>query len=125
MKVLSIVFVLLVACRPAAEKASEPASPSKDVPAPVTEGTVEMPSAAEVLPALFTEECHITISCVKFAIPLLVPGLARTFHTHVVFRPRAANGTVISESFTTIPGEMGHHNPYSGSLWLTREPGSR
>ena len=52
-------------------------------------------------------------------------GLARTFENNVVFRARGADGTVIAEGFTTSTGEMGNHNPYAGSLWLTREPGSR
>ena len=125
MKALSIAFALLVACSPAAEKASEPASPSRDVPVQVTEGTVETPPASEVPPARVTEERNITISSVKVANPLVVTGLARTFENNVVFRARGADGTVIAESFTTSTGEMGKHNPYSGSLWLTREPGKR
>lgn len=128
MKALSIALVLLVACRPA-EKAPEPASTSRDVPVQVTEGTIEAPSeapsASEVPPARVTEERNITISNVKVANPLVVTGLARTFENNVVFRARAADGTVIAESFTTSTGEMGKHNPYSGSLWLTREPGRR
>lgn len=95
----------------------------------VTEGTIEAPSeapsASEVPPARVTEERNITISNVKVANPLVVTGLARTFENNVVFRARAADGTVIAESFTTSTGEMGKHNPYSGSLWLTREPGRR
>ncbi len=125
MKVLSIAFVLLVACRPAPEKMPEQASTAKDVPAQVTEGTTEEPSASKVPPARVTEERNITISSVKVANPLVVTGLARTFENNVVFRARGADGAVIAESFTTSTGEMGQHNPYSGSLWLTREPGRR
>ncbi|HEU4889228.1 MAG TPA: Gmad2 immunoglobulin-like domain-containing protein [Thermoanaerobaculia bacterium] len=72
-----------------------------------------------------TEERNITISGVEIANPLVVSGLARTFENNVVLRARAADGSVIAEGFTTATGEMGRHSPYRGSLWLTREPGSR
>ena len=55
----------------------------------------------------------------------MVTGRARTFENNVVFRARAADGTSIDEDFTTSNGEMGRHNPYSGSIWLTRGPGPR
>lgn len=123
MKVLSIAFLLLLACRPSPEKAPERPAPAKEAPAQVTEDPAE--TTVATVPAVVKEERNITISGVKAANPLVVSGLARTFENNVVFRAKGADGTVIAESFTTSTGEMGHHNPYSGALWLTREPGRR
>lgn len=127
MKGLSIAFVLFVACSPSAEKAPDRASESKRVvPARVTEERnttqrdIPNANAAARIP-----RANITISGVKVANPLVVTGLARTFENNVALRARAANGTVLAEGFTTSTGEMGQHNPYSGSLWLTRDPGDR
>lgn len=52
-------------------------------------------------------------------------GRARTFENNVVLRVRDARGAVIAQGFTTSSGEMGQHNPYRGTLWLTRDPGER
>ena len=38
-------------------------------------------------------------------------------------RVRDARGSVVSEVFETSVGEMGHHNPFVASVWLTRDPG--
>ena len=60
------------------------------------------------------------------ANPLVVTGRARTFENNVVLRARDSRGTLITETFTTSTGgEMGHHNPYRGTIWLTRDPGPR
>lgn len=124
------VLALLAACSPSAEKAPEKAPRSNEVAVQTTAGsvteTVEITETAEIIEdAEVTEERNITIKSVKVANPLVVTGLARTFENNVVFRARGADGKVLAESFTTSTGEMGQHNPYSGSLWLTREPGNR
>jgi hypothetical protein len=57
------------------------------------------------------------------ANPLVVTGRARTFENNVVLRVRDAKGRLITETFTTSTGEIGHHNPFRGAIWLTRDPG--
>lgn len=118
MKVLALALLLVVACKPAAEKTPVPAPPTATT-SPSTMTIVEEVPAPQV-----TEERNITISGVEIANPLVVSGLARTFENNVVLRARAADGSVIAEGFTTATGEMGQHSPYRGSLWLTREPGN-
>jgi Sporulation and spore germination/Immunoglobulin-like domain of bacterial spore germination len=112
-----IVVLALAACTPPVERAPEKASetPPATVPPAQTTTIAEAPA----------EEPNITIDKVEAGNPLVVSGLARTFENNVVFRAKGADGTLITESFTTSNGEMGHHNPYSGTLWLTREPGKR
>ncbi len=68
---------------------------------------------------------EITIERTEIANPLVLIGKARTFENSVVLRARDANGAVLAQTFTTSTGEMGQHNPYRGSLWLTRSPGKR
>ncbi len=70
-------------------------------------------------------ERNITIERVDVANPLTVRGRARTFENNVALRVRDANGKLVGESFTTATGDMGHHNPYRGTLWITRDPGDR
>jgi Immunoglobulin-like domain of bacterial spore germination/Sporulation and spore germination len=112
-----IVVLALAACSPPVEKASEK-PPATVIPAQTT-------TIAEEPAQKPAEKPNITIDKVEIGNPLVVSGLARTFENNVVFRAKGADGTVLAESFTTSTGEMGHHNPYSGSLWLTREPGQR
>jgi hypothetical protein len=118
MKGIWIAFLVLAACNPSAERAV-----SKIDPVQTTE--VSQTTKGREREIKVADEPNITIGSVEVGNPLVVAGLARTFENNVVFRARAADGTVIAESFTTSTGEMGQHNPYSGSLWLTREPGSR
>ena len=59
----------------------------------------------------------------EVANPVVVTGRARTFENHVTLRVRDAKGVLITETFTTATGEIGHHNPFRGSVWLTRDPG--
>ncbi len=122
----AIGFLLFaVACNPAS-----PSTPS--VPATTSSTTTSAsadPSPVASAPApqkpVVREERNITIENVEIANPLVISGKARTFENHVSLRARAADGTVIAEGFTIATGDMGRHNPYRGSLWLTREPGSR
>lgn len=125
MKYIWIVVLVLAACSRPVERAPEktPEKPAASAIPAQTATIVEEPAAEPAeKPA---EKPNITIDKVVVGNPLVVSGLARTFENNVVFRARGADGTVIAESFTTSNGEMGHHNPYSGSLWLTREPGRR
>lgn len=66
---------------------------------------------------------EITIESVEAANPVIVAGRARTFENNVVLRVRDAYRALITETFTTSTGEMGRHNPYRGTIWLTRDPG--
>lgn len=68
---------------------------------------------------------NITIERVEIANPIAIEGRARTFENHVTFRARNAGGEVIAQDYATATGEIGHHNPYRGTLWLTRDPGPR
>lgn len=68
---------------------------------------------------------EIYIDRVELGNPLVVSGRARTFENNVVIRARAADGSLITETFTTSAGEMGNHNPYRAEVWLTRDPGDR
>jgi Immunoglobulin-like domain of bacterial spore germination/Sporulation and spore germination len=122
LKALATVLLLVACSAPPAEKPVERSKidpPAVTAPVPARLSTPV--SAAKPVPV--AEKRNITITAVTVANPLVVTGRARTFENQVVFRARAADGTVIAESFTTSTGEMGQHNPYSGSLWLTREPG--
>ena len=65
------------------------------------------------------------IDSVRGTNPVTVYGRARTFENTVQVRVRDAAGALIAERFTTSTGEMGHHNPFSKEVWLTREPGAR
>jgi hypothetical protein len=128
-----VISLLLVgaACSPAVEKTLPPAQTTRTTSSSTAEapdttsetGTIveeEESSTPQV-----KEERNITISGVEVANPLVVSGLARTFENNVVLRARGADGSVIAEGFTTATGEMGQHSPYRGSLWLTRQPGTR
>lgn len=125
MKYTWIVVLALAACSPSVERTPE--KPAATVtPAQTATIVEEAPEEPAVKPAeKSAEKPEITIDKVVIGNPLVVSGLARTFENNVVFRAKAVDGTVIAESFTTSTGEMGQHNPYSGSLWLTREPGRR
>jgi hypothetical protein len=58
------------------------------------------------------------------ANPVVVTGRARTFENSVSLRLRDSRGALLAETFTTSDGEMGHHNPYRASIWVTRDPGA-
>ena len=68
---------------------------------------------------------EIRIGNVVASNPVLVDGEARTFENNVVIRLRDERGALIVEDFVTSNGEMGHHNPFHGELFVTRDPGSR
>lgn len=68
---------------------------------------------------------EIYLDSVKGENPLVVYGRARTFENTVQVRARDAQGGLMAEVFTTSVGEMGNHNPFVASVWLTRPPGSQ
>jgi hypothetical protein len=89
---------------------------------PVSQEPVRQEPVRQEPPAAIPE---ITIETVEVANPVVISGRARTFENNVVLRVRDARGELIAEDFTTSAGEMGQHNPYRGSVWLTRDPGAR
>jgi hypothetical protein len=119
------IVLFVFACSPATPPA--PSVPSEtstttSYPGPAPASTPVTAPAPAKPPA---EARNITIETVEIANPLVITGQARTFENHVSLRARAADGAIIAEGFTTATGEMGQHSPYRGSLWLTRQPGSR
>jgi hypothetical protein len=108
---LIVIFVLL-ACGPSATPPPAPSEP------PAASETSAPPASPPV-------ERNIYIDSVELANPIAVAGRARTFENNVVLRVRDARGALIAETFTTSAGEMGHHNPYRGTIWVTRDPGDR
>jgi hypothetical protein len=88
---------------------------SEEIPA------ASKPSARE--PEQAATRPEIQIERVEGKNPVLVQGDARTFENTVSLRLRDATGALLQETFTTSVGEMGQHNPYEASLWVTRDPG--
>ena len=91
-------LLLLAACTAKTPDADAPAPPPKQRP-------------------------EIVIDSVRAENPVVVSGTARTFENNVVVRVRDARGALIAETFTTSVGEMGHHNPFTASVHLIRDPG--
>ncbi|HEX6100311.1 MAG TPA: Gmad2 immunoglobulin-like domain-containing protein [Thermoanaerobaculia bacterium] len=89
-------------------------------PAPSATTPPSTPSSPPARPA--PVERNIYLDGVEVANPVVVTGRARTFENNVALRLRDARGALIVESFTTSTGEIGHHNPYRGTLWVTRDP---
>lgn len=134
MRTLIIVSFFCLACGPSspeppaappssASTAERPAQPTPAEPAPAEQPAPAEPAPAErpVRPA--PVERDIYLDAVEVANPVIATGRARTFENSVVLRVRDARGALISETFTTSTGEIGHHNPYRGTIWVTRDPG--
>jgi hypothetical protein len=68
---------------------------------------------------------EIYIDSVVAANPIVVSGRARTFENTVQVRARDDEGKIIAAEHVMSVGEMGHHNPYTAQLWITRDPGPR
>lgn len=124
-----LLLLLIVAC---ADRAPEPtttdvqqppATAASEPPPMVVEE--ETPSTTTTAAQREEPERNIYIDGVEIANPLVIRGRARTFENNVVLRARDDRGRVIVESFTTSDGEMGRHNPYRATLFLTRDPGRR
>ena len=111
---LIIVSFLCLGCGASPEPA---APPSTTAPSPSSTAPAPAPAPAAVP--------EISIESVETANPVVVAGRARTFENNVVLRVRDARGALITETFTTSTGEIGHHNPYRGTIWITRDPGDR
>ena len=97
--------------------------------APSTSGTVDGSGRADAADGTYEapvprERPEITIESVEASNPLILTGRARTFENNVAIRIRAADGSLLEETFTTSEGEMGSHNPWRASVWLTRDPGT-
>jgi hypothetical protein len=138
LKWLSFVCLLFVACAqqpapgtdsstPPAEAPAETPAPSAGQPAPADSPAPapRPPAGTGTIVDVVEEPKEITIENVELGNPLTISGRARTFENNVVLRARDAKGALITEGFTTADGDMGHHNPYRGSLFLTRDPGNR
>lgn len=94
---------------------------------PESTATVGAPPAGPPAgpPPVQGREQNITIEDVGIANPVTVTGRARTFENNVVIRARDADNELITETFTTSEGEMGQHNPFRATVWITRDPGDR
>jgi len=129
---IALTLLVLCACTPARETARPPidtavtntgVTATGETAAP--EANVREEPAATPTPAPAVREQNIYVDSVEAANPVVITGRARTFENHVSLRVRGADGKVIAEGFTISTGEMGQHNPYRGTLWLTRDPGRR
>ncbi|HEX7152335.1 MAG TPA: Gmad2 immunoglobulin-like domain-containing protein [Thermoanaerobaculia bacterium] len=97
-------------------------TPSTTAPPTSTTTSATTPQTTTQPPAPTQRE--ITIESVQIANPVVITGRARTFENNVVVRVRDARGKLLTETFTTANGDMGNHNPYRASVWLTRHPGN-
>jgi Immunoglobulin-like domain of bacterial spore germination/Sporulation and spore germination len=122
LKRAAMVMVLFLSCRqqPAVEPVPEPA-PTATVTAtsPSTPAPTPRPTPTPVPP----REQNIYIDSVTIANPIVVTGRSRTFENTVSLRLRDARGAQMTETFTTSNGEIGHHNPFRATLYVTRDPG--
>jgi hypothetical protein len=98
----------------AATDSSSVSSPALSSPA--------IPTPSQPAP---TRSLEIYIDSVVPANPLVVSGRARTFENTVQVRARDSEGDIIAAEHVMSVGEMGHHNPYTAQLWITRDPGPR
>jgi hypothetical protein len=143
LKWFSVVCVLFVACSgqpapptdsaasgggtttPVTERPATQQPEPSDTPAPSPRPPASIGTIVDVAEEQKEEQKEITIEQVAVGNPVTIAGRARTFENNVVLRARDAKGALIAEGFTTANGDMGHHNPYRGSLFLTRHPGNR
>lgn len=117
LKFLALVMVLFLSCRqqPAVEPApDQPSAPPDQTSAPPDRASAPTPPPIEK---------NIYIDAVTVANPIVVTGRARTFENSVTLRLRDAGGKQIVETFTTSNGEIGQHNPFRATLFVTRDPG--
>ena len=94
-------------------------------PVPTTSSAPPEPASAPAPAPAPVRERNIYIDGVEVANPVVITGRARTFENNVSLRVRNARGEVIAEDHTTSQGEMGNHNPYRATVWLTEDPGPR
>jgi len=120
LRILPILLLLIACTTPAPETTTTTTAdvPKQEAPASPESSDAEAPKGG-------TPQREITIERIDVANPVVISGKARTFENNVVLRVRDARGELLAEDFTTSDGEMGRHNPYRGSVWLTRDPGAR
>lgn len=124
-KFAPVVLVILIACETAPREGDRgTTAPAGSSTAGETSTTRSTPGGGSSLPPVTEKRDEITIESVEVANPLVISGRARTFENNVAIRVRGAGGTLLEETFTTSAGEMGSHNPYRASVWLTRDPGN-
>jgi hypothetical protein len=122
MKILTLfVCYLLVACSSPAPAPSRPSESDASVP-PAAQPA---PTTTRATPARPAAQPEITITSITTDNPVIVEGRARTFENNVVVRVIDSQGQLVRETFTTSDGEMGQHNPYRASVYMTRDPGKR
>ena len=121
MRIIWATLLTALACGPSRSESVDSVGPTTD-PVLTRSDTGARPTVAR--PASVDSQ-EIYIDGVTPTNPIRVTGRARTFENTVQVRARDANGRVIAQEFTTSVGEMGHHNPYSAQLWITRDPGTR
>ena len=133
MRYLIIVSFLCLACGPSAAPPAttdtEP-QPTATTATATTATTGTIVEASDTAPPVTTSaqplDREIYIDSVDAsANPIVVTGRARTFENNVALRLRDARGAQMLETFTTSTGEIGHHNPYRATMWVTRDPGGR
>lgn len=119
MRLLYVAGVALLMCG-----CSQEGEPVREQPPPSTGSVTVVDSTIADPPPVDPPQPakNITIDGVELANPVVVTGRARTFENNVVLRVRDSRGGLIGETFTTSSGEMGQHNPFRGTLWLTRDP---
>ena len=119
-------ILLLTGC---GQSVPPPAAPEPSTQPPVSSAPPATPATSTTAPPVTSTkpepERNIYIDKVEIGNPVVVTGRARTFENSVSLRLRDQNGKLITEDFTTSDGEMGNHNPYRATLWVTRTPGSR
>jgi hypothetical protein len=123
-KVLASLFLLLaIGC-------SQPAAETQPVGSPTPPSTAE--SSSEPAPAQPASpprpESNLTLGEPKSAVltnPIVVSGTARTFENHVTIEIADDRGRVVTRTFATATGELGHHNPFRTEIFLTSTPGKK
>jgi hypothetical protein len=114
-----VTFVFLACAR------SETVLPPTQTETPARPETSAPPAPAAERNVERDVERNIYIDSVDIANPIIITGRGRTFENNVALRVRDARGALITETFTTSIGEIGHHNRYRGAIWVTRDPGDR
>ena len=125
MRVARLVAVLLLIGCSASQEPAPPAEPSTQTSAEPSTQTSAPPTAQPAPQPPPQQQKEIEIRSVTAANPVVIEGLARTFENNVAIRIRDARGLLLVETFTTSRGEIGHHNPFIATVFLTRDPGGR
>lgn len=123
LRAICLLAVLAIACTrdpappqtppgSAAPQQTDGSRPSPEPPAvPQPDGGPSVPKPEQIL----------SIDSLTPGNPLKVSGHARTFENNVVLRVREGDALLV-ETYTTANGEIGHWNPWTAEIWLTRMP---